>query len=200
MRKLINPQIAASFAGVAIIAILSYIFVDIPIALFCKSLDKSITDFFGIVTEFGISTWYLAGSLALFFIFRFLYRQRIYAHRALFLFVSVAASGIITNIIKMIIGRYRPEMFFEKGLYGFEFFQIDSTLVSFPSGHATTAFSLAYALSLFSLRYRMLLFSFALAVAASRVIITAHYFSDVVVGAYIGIMSVLGLRKLMWLE
>ncbi|MBI5967833.1 MAG: phosphatase PAP2 family protein [Deltaproteobacteria bacterium] len=198
--RVINPKIAASFAGVLIVAVLSYIFIDIPVAFFCKSLDKSITDFFGIVTEFGISTWYLVGFLALFLIFRFLYPQRIYAHRALFLFVSVAVSGIVTNIIKMIIGRYRPEMLFEKGLYGFEFFQIDSTLVSFPSGHATTAFSLAYALSLFSFKFRVPLFCFALAVGASRVIITAHYFSDVVVGAYIGIMSVLGLRKLMWLE
>jgi undecaprenyl-diphosphatase len=192
--KGVEGKIAASFAAVLLFVVMSYFFVDIPMALYCKKLDRSITDLFGMITELGISTWYLVGFFALFFIFIFS-RQKIYAHRVLFLFCSIAVSGIVANIIKVIIGRSRPEMLFEKGLYGIHFFNYTHGLTSFPSGHASTTFSLALALSLIFPRYRFLLFCFALTVGASRVIITSHYFSDALGGAYVGMMTVFFLRR-----
>jgi membrane-associated phospholipid phosphatase len=190
-----KAKIAISSAGVLGFVVISYFFFDVPITLFCKGLDRSVTDFFGLITEFGISTWYLVGSFGIFLIFSFVRPQKLYAHRALFLFASIAVSGIVANIIKVIIGRYRPEMLFEKGLYGFNFFNYAHGLTSFPSGHTATTFSLAFALSIFFPRYRTLLFCFALAVGASRVIITSHYLSDVVGGAYVGMISVFLLRQ-----
>jgi len=192
-----------SFAAVLGFVVISYFFFDVPIALLCKGLDKGVTDFFGIVTEFGISTWYLVGSFGLFLIFSFVHRQKMYASQALFLFVSIAVSGIINNIIKVILGRYRPEMLFEKGLYGLNLlnFSIDNfsyEFTSFPSGHTATTFSLAWALSLFFPRARILLICFAFLVGASRVIITSHYLSDAVGGAYIGVMSVLFLKDIIY--
>jgi membrane-associated phospholipid phosphatase len=195
--RIVDAKMAASFAAVMLLMVLSYFFFDILVTLYCKGLNKSIVDFFGIVTELGISTWYLVGSFALFLFYRFIQRRPIYAHRALFLFSSIAFSGIIANIIKVIIGRYRPEMFFEKGLYGINFFNFSHGLTSFPSGHAATAFSLASGLSLFFPRARLPLFCFALMVGTSRVIITSHYLSDAVGGAYVGIMSVLFLKEIM---
>lgn len=192
--KSVEGKIAASFAAVFMFVVISYFFIDIPVALYCKKLDRSVTDFFGIITELGISTWYLVGFFALFLIFIFS-RQKIYAHRALFLFSSMAVSGVVANIIKVIIGRSRPEMLFEKGLYGVNFFNYTHGLTSFPSGHTATTFSLALALSLIFPRYRILLFCFALAVGASRVIITSHYLSDAVGGAYVGMMIVFFLRR-----
>jgi membrane-associated phospholipid phosphatase len=126
-----------------------------------------------------------------------------YASRALFLFVSIAVSGIINNIIKVILGRYRPEMLFEKGLYGlnllnFSFDNFSYEFTSFPSGHTATTFSLAWALSLFFPGARILLICFAFLVGASRVIITSHYLSDAVGGAYIGVMSVLFLKGIIY--
>lgn len=191
----VKAKVAVSFAVVLVFVVLSYFLLDVPLALFCKKLDKRVTDFFGIITEFGISTWYLVGSFGLFLIFSLVYRKQLYAYRALFLFGSIAGSGIIANIIKIIIGRYRPEMLFEKGLYGFNFFNCTYGLTSFPSGHTATIFSLAFALSLFFPRYRILLFCFALAVGLSRVIITSHYLSDAVGGAYVGVISVFLLRQ-----
>jgi len=201
--RIANAKMAGSFVALLLLIVLSYFFLDIPVALYCKRLDRNITDFFGIVTEFGISTWYLVGSFALFLFFRFFRRRPVYAHRALFLFTSIAVSGIIANIIKVIIGRYRPEMFFEKGLYGINFFNFSLSnfshgLTSFPSGHTATTFSLALALSLFFPRTRILLFCFALLVGASRVIITSHYLSDSIAGAYVGVMSVLFLKEIIF--
>jgi membrane-associated phospholipid phosphatase len=195
-----KAKIAVSLGAVLGFVVVSYFFLDVPIALLCKRLDRGVTDFFGIITEFGISTWYLIGSFGLFLIFSFVHRQKMYASRALFLFASIAVSGIIANIIKVILGRYRPEMLFEKGLYGlnffnFSFFNFSHGFTSFPSGHTATTFSLAWTLSLFFPRARILLICFAFLVGASRVIITSHYLSDAVGGAYVGVMSVLFLKE-----
>jgi membrane-associated phospholipid phosphatase len=192
---------ATSSAVVLVLIILSYLFLDLPVALYCKGLNRSILNFFGVVTEFGISTWYLIGSFALFLFFQFYQRRPIDAHRSLFLFCSIAFSGIVADIIKVIIGRYRPEMFFEKGLYGinflnFSFSNFSHGLTSFPSGHAATTFSLAWALTLFFPRAGIPLFCFAAIVGASRVIITSHYFSDALGGAYVGIVSVIFLKEI----
>jgi membrane-associated phospholipid phosphatase len=199
--RIVDAKMAVSSAVVLLLIILSYFFLDIPVTLYCKGLNRNILDVFGIVTEFGISTWYLVGSFALFLFYRFFQRRPIYAHRALFLFSSIAFSGIIADIIKVIIGRYRPEMFFEKGLYGVNFLNFSLSnfshgLTSFPSGHTATTFSLAWALALFFPRSRIPLFCFAVIVGASRVIITSHYFSDALGGAYVGIMSVILLKEI----
>ena len=194
--RIVDAKMAASFAAVLPLIVLSYFFIDIPVTLYCKGLNRSIVDFFGIVTEFGISTWYLVGSFALFLFYRFFRRRPIYAHRALFLFSSIAFSGIIANITKVLIGRYRPEMFFEKGLYGINFFSFSHGLTSFPSGHAATTFSIAWALSLFFPRARIPLLCFAVMVGASRVIITSHYLGDALGGAYVGVMGVLFLKEI----
>jgi len=201
--RIVDAKMAISLAAVLLLIILSYLFLDLPLSLYCKGLNKSILDFFGVVTEFGISTWYLIGSLALFLFYRFYQRRPIYAHRSLFLFSSIAFSGIIADIIKVIIGRYRPEMFFEKGLYGinllnFSLSNFSHGLTSFPSGHTATTFSLAWALALFFPRTRIPLFCFAGIVGASRVIITSHYFSDVLGGAYIGVVSVIFLKEMIY--
>lgn len=194
--RTVSAKMAGSFVAVLLLIVISYFFLDIPVALYCKGLGQTITDFFGILTEFGISTWYLVGSLALFLFFAFFHRRPIYAHRALFLFASIALSGIIVNIIKVIIGRSRPEMFFEKGHYGLNFFNTSHGLTSFPSGHAATIFSLAFALCLFFPRTRFPLIFFALLVGASRVVITSHYLSDAIGGAYVGVMTVFFLQKI----
>jgi len=191
----VKGKIIASFAALLIFIMFSYFFLDIPVALWCKSLDGSISRFFGILTELGISTWYLVGAFVLFLFFKFIRPHPLFAYRSLFVLAAVAVSGIIVNIIKLIFGRYRPEMFFQKGLYGLNFFNFGDGLASFPSGHATTAFALALALSFFFPKYRIPLFCLALAVGVSRVIITAHYLSDVVGGAYVGLMSVFFLRE-----
>jgi membrane-associated phospholipid phosphatase len=181
--------------GMIVFIIFSFFCIDIPVARFCFGLDKSVKDFFEFITAFGISTWYLVGSFSLFLFFKFYYRRPIYAQRAFFFFASVAVSGIIAVALKGVIGRYRPKVLLEEGLYGFTFLATIYEKNSFPSGHATTAFSLALALSLFFPAYRIPLFCFALIVAASRVVITSHYLSDMVGGALVAFLTVFFLRK-----
>ncbi|MGC8810282.1 MAG: phosphatase PAP2 family protein [bacterium] len=175
--------------------VLSYFYIDIPLANYCRHLHPGVRSFFGMVTELGQSTWYLGASLFCFLLFRYVYKNIFLARRILFLFVAIAGSGIIVNIFRFLAGRYRPEMLFTQGAYGFEFFQIKSNALSFPSGHTTTAFALAMVLIIFWRRYWPFFVFLATLIAASRVIITAHFLSDVVAGAYLGLFSVIFLKK-----
>jgi len=94
----------------------------------------------------------------------------------------VALSGLISNIVKRAIGRPRPELFGDQGLFSFNPFMHNSDYESFPSGHATTdgAFWTALALLFPPLRWPFLLFGLYLAL--TRVFVGAHYPSDVTVG------------------
>lgn len=171
----------------------SYGLIDRPLALYCQTLNQDIVQIFQLITELGKSTGYLIGFAALFVFFKFFRRRPVATNRALFLFSAVALSGLATDLIKPLVGRFRPKLLFEAGLYGFEPLRIGYEYNSFPSGHAATVFALAAALSFFFPRWRLPLFSFAAVVGLSRIIVGAHYLSDVMAGAYVGVMTVFAL-------
>lgn len=59
--------------------------------------------------------------------------------------------------------------------------------MSIPSGHATSIFAFAAVIGIFWPRGRLLLYTLAAWIALSRVLIGVHYFTDVVLGAILGI-------------
>ncbi len=71
----------------------------------------------------------------------------------------------------------------------------DDTSGSFPSGHATFAFSYSVVLSALGFASRPALFSIASAIALSRLYLGLHYPIDVLGGAVIGIASGLIVQK-----
>lgn len=179
-----------------LLIIASYLYIDKSTALWCHShLSQEEHVIFLNITQFGESTFYLLGFALGFFIFKFLLKKPLWADNFLFLFASVAASGVIVNIIKVISGRYRPSELFEKGLYGFDFFHIERALTSFPSGHTVTAFALATAVVYLWPRLSIVAWIFAIAIGISRVAIGAHYPSDVFTGAIIGYLTVIMLAR-----
>jgi membrane-associated phospholipid phosphatase len=190
-----ETRIAFSFAAVMMFSAVSYYRIDIPVAIFCKGLDVRILDLFEWISTLGESQWYLLAAFGLFIYYRRFHPRPIYANQALFVFSSVAVSGVVALLIKLISGRFRPTMFFTEGLYGFNFFNPAEDMNSFPSGHAATGLSLAFALSLFFPRYRFPLVCFGLLVAVSRTVTTAHFLSDTVAGAWVGIATVCLLQQ-----
>ena len=191
-----HKYLSVNFLATVSLTTISYFFIDKPVAFFCRTLDQRIVDIFQWITVLGHSTGYLISFFLLFLFFKFYNHRRHYANRSLFLFVAVALSGIVANIVKIIVARYRPMMLFEANLYGFDFFRIGHEYNSFPSGHVTTVFSIAAALSLFFPKYWAPFFVYALVVSASRVIIDTHFVGDVIAGAYIGVTTVLFLAWL----
>lgn len=174
---------------------MSYLFVDVPLARYFQALKQEIRDPFEWITKAGVSTAYLIASFGLFIFFRWIRKIRRLADAALLFFSSIALSGVIINIVKFFVGRLRPKMLFEKGLYGFDPFRVGYEVNSFPSGHATTVFALAVTCSYFFPKHRVVFFVFAATVALSRLVLNAHYLSDVLAGACIGTATAIVMER-----
>ncbi|MBY0430039.1 MAG: phosphatase PAP2 family protein, partial [Rhodospirillales bacterium] len=177
---------------------LAMAFIDKPLALYLKGhVSGPVEGFFKVLTELGVSQVSLvpaalvwAGCLGAARLEHFAAaRGRLlrYAHAAAFLFLSVAASGLLVNAMKFLIGRMRPRHLFESGLYGFIPFNHVWSMNSFPSGHSQTIWAAMTALLFILPRYDVLWLLVAVLVSLSRLVTTVHYFSDVLFGSYLGI-------------
>jgi len=106
----------------------------------------------------------------------------------LYCFESLILAEGITKGLKHLVGRSRP--FSGKGAFSFNSFHFPPPgySLSFPSGHVTSAFSLASAITE-QYRQKIVLFisySLAVAVAYSRMNDDVHFLSDVFFGACVG--------------
>lgn len=115
--------------------------------------------------------------------------KRHWTRNLLFICVSCSIAVIIGEGLKFLLARHRPIMLFEHNKYGLEFFSTKWELNSTPSGHTLRAFSILTALSLLYRRYTLLFIFIAILIGASRVVVTAHYPSDVLFGGFIGVFS-----------
>src|SRR5262249_52300710 len=97
-----------------------------------------------------------------------------------YLFVAVGLPGLVATVVKRWIGRVRPST---AGPFAYEPFSWRPDYASLPSGHATTAFAALVAFGVLFPRMRPILWVYALLIAASRVMVSAHYPSDVIAGA-----------------
>ena len=181
---------SALYPSLAVIAacIVGYEFLDIPVARFFSSHKGNLTAVFEYITELGKSLPYLIASAAAFVWFGFLRKNRFRAAAAAFIFASVALSGIANDLIKFLVGRSRPDLLLTRQIYWFKPFTIQYSYNSFPSGHANTAAALFYSLYLIRDRYRYICLAMALLIILSRVIVEAHFLSDVLFGAYLGVL------------
>ncbi len=165
----------------------SYEFLDAPTARFFETADYRIKHIFELITMAGLSTPYLAAAAAGFIYFKFIKKNTTMANAAAFLFAAVALSGLANDLIKVLVGRTRPGLLFSEGIYGFKPFADKYLYASFPSGHSNTIAALCYGLSVVTGRFKYILPIIALSVMTSRVIVGAHFLSDVMFGAYLGI-------------
>ncbi|MGE3623254.1 MAG: phosphatase PAP2 family protein [Bdellovibrionales bacterium] len=193
-----------------IFEVLLMAFVDRPLSLHLRAVDadnRPLIDFFRAYTDFGKSGWYLWPSgIGLIICLALGHwrqvaapRRKKFRHNAKkfgFFFAAVAASGIITDILKLLFGRARPVLLDREGFYGFDPFTFASVYKSFPSGHTTTAFAVAFALMALYPRGRVWWLIGAVSLGVSRVMVNAHYFSDLFAGALVAFLTVEGLRYL----
>jgi membrane-associated phospholipid phosphatase len=185
-----QEQLLLLFATL-LFCIISFFLFDKPLTLWLHQFEHGPWhDFWDTITQAGKSEWYLVGGIVLFAGFRKWNRQL--SLNGLFLFSTVAVSGLSADLVKFIVGRARPELFLEQGIYGFEPLHghFDYSWISFPSGHSATALSAALSLSLIVPRLRPALISGGVLIAASRVVLCHHYLSDVVAGSALGIETV----------
>jgi len=193
-----TPLAARSLAYVAVAAALLgalMVLVDRPLARFCNQNAHAIHDAVTAVSALGEAAWYLVPSLLVFLIARFIVRRPAIAARGLFVFLGVALAGLASDVLKFAVGRSRPWVLFTDGRYDFWPLQLDAHYQSFPSGHAACAAAAALTLAVVAPRYRVRLLLAASLVALTRVVVLAHYLSDVLAGAALAWLIVVTLQR-----
>jgi undecaprenyl-diphosphatase len=183
------------------VVVLSMLFVDTPGHELAAGLPLWLIDVAEEVTDFGRSGWILVPVGTLIVLIAVLASPALErVSRGMlaiavaqfgYVFVAVALPGLVSTVVKRWIGRARP---YAAGPFAYEPFSWRSEYASFPSGHATTAFAALVALGVIFPRSRPLLWVYALLIAASRVIVSAHYPSDVIAGAAFGAFGALLVR------
>jgi len=168
----------------------AHLFVDERLAHWARgnALEKSAA--IQAATEVGESTWWLVGAAVLFVVFAIAKRHNA-ARWAFAFFVAIAASGLVGNLLKLIFGKARPEKLFEAGFFGFTPFSYGHDVNSFPSGHATTFGALAMMFALLFPRISWLFVALGACGVSTRVLIQAHYVSDVCAGFALGMLGAL---------
>lgn len=100
--------------------------------------------------------------------------------------LAISIGTILTEgVIKHLVERVRPIIAYP----------IDNPLIklpisfSFPSGHTASSIAVAYVLSTYIKRYKFYFISLAVLIGFSRIYLYVHYFSDVLGGAVVGLVS-----------
>ncbi len=157
---------------------------------------KYLKDFFINITELGSSSWYFG--IALFCLIILFTNKKINLikfnnlENLINFFISsiiyLLAVGIITQIIKHLVGRPRPNHTDFENVFSFNFFTIDSNFHSFPSGHSSTIFIVCFILCAIMPKLKYYFLILASIVALSRVVVGAHFLTDVVSGALLALI------------
>jgi undecaprenyl-diphosphatase len=200
-----DPQRLAIMAAIALaVFVFGMVVIDAAVIRAVKHLPHPVVWFFDQITDFGKSGWFLWPLGLLFLALAALPRNLTSMSQAVlaalmvrvgFLFLAIGAPGLFVTTVKRMIGRARPLVGGSLNPYLFDPFNWTAAYASLPSGHATTAFSVLAAFGTLWPRARTVLLVYALLIAASRMIVTAHYPTDVAAGAVVGIGGVLLVRR-----
>jgi membrane-associated phospholipid phosphatase len=188
------PVIAAFIAA-------TMLWVDVPVMHAADELPPGFRAVVNQLTDFGRGVWPLtplvvmlvAGTVLLLPSLSFMTRGALTAAiiKVGYMFVAIGLTGLADTIIKRIIGRVRPS---DLGAFAYEPLSWRSEYASFPSGHAANAFATLVAVGLIFPRARPFLWVYALLIAASRVIVSSHFSSDVIGGAVFGAFGAIVIR------
>lgn len=193
IRFISNPLFGLFWLG---FAALSYFYFDKPLAFFMYQMSNPVTLRIAVVISFlGVTANYLIIATIVSFVAKKRWQNPMIAEKAAYIFYSVGLSGLVCFVIKILLGRARPYEWGFNHLYGFYFFKLSPHMWSFPSGHATTIASAMIAASILWPRIEKIALLIMLLVAVSRLVIDAHYLSDVMCGLYLGCMTAILLSK-----
>lgn len=196
-----RAPIIATALGYLLLMVLCVLYVDVPVSVYFRTLDgthPAIIDVFRAFTDFGKSKWYLWPSGIALLVLAVLCRMRhlTWAKRCvercragteklLTFFLYIAVSGLVTDFFKPLIGQARPVEYVRDGIYGFHPLSFNALWNAMPSGHATTAFALVLILTSYFPRGRWVWRAAGLLLACSRVVVNAHYVSDILAASLV---------------
>jgi membrane-associated phospholipid phosphatase len=198
------PRLVIGAVVTLVVTAATMIWVDRPAIWVAQRVPEPLIDAFDQLTDFGKSVRFLVpialllGALALVTSPALPRMSRgvlaAIAVRLGFLFLAIGLPGLCFSAVKRLIGRARPLV--EGGADPFIYrpFGWNVEYASLPSGHATDAFAAAMAIGALWPRTRPFMWTYAVAIALSRVVLTAHFPSDVILGAIVGVVGALLVR------
>ncbi len=107
---------------------------------------------------------------------------------AFYIFCSVLSASLVAKVLKIIIGRARPIFYEALDMTGFFPFTNNWAFNSMPSGHSVATFAGLVMLGMLVPRIKWFTWTLAIIVGVSRVCYGAHWPSDVILGAFIGMV------------
>ncbi len=187
-RKLVKKKVL--IPTVAVIGVTAgLILMDPPMASYFRN-TTSFDGFNHVLTGNGTTYGMIAAPVA-FYVAGWIRKDEKMQHTALLAGEAVADVEILTTVLKDIDRRTRPIA--AQGNYGDTFFEDNSNnfhaIGSFPSGHTIAAFSIATVVARRYGNHRWvpyLAYGLATAIGFSRLTLSAHYVSDVFMGAALG--------------
>jgi len=109
---------------------------------------------------------------------------------ALYFLVTIGSASALVHVAKLIFGRARPELFADYGAHSLSWLAGHEWVYqSFPSGHSAAVGSFFGAFSMLVPRLRILFVLCALTIGVTRVVVGAHYPSDVAAGLLLGLWA-----------
>ena len=161
-------------------------------------------EFFSEITKLGSSSWYFSISIIGFVVFYINSKLQVIKAKStnnlsnffISSFVYILTVGVITQIIKHVVGRPRPNHTNFEDVFSFKYFTLESNFHSFPSGHSSTIFIVCFILVSVLPKLRYFFYFLASVVAFSRVVVGAHFFTDIVAGAILALILFKILNKL----
>ena len=187
----VTVAVGVAVAGAAAIVAIIWLSADAPITAWAERINSNeLEDWIRLANRFGggmnpvmIIAFFLIAGVA--------YSRRRWIGYAIRMALAGAAAGILVQLVKLLVGRTRPELWLGP------FHHARASASSFPSGHTVGAFALAGVLifNAESKSLRVIAVILAFAVALSRVLAFRHWTSDVAASAAIGLIVASTLRS-----
>jgi membrane-associated phospholipid phosphatase len=166
-----------------------------------RNFPAWVVQLFERITDFGKSGWFLWPVAILIVTAAVLARPALgrFANlvivsivvRLQFVFFAIGIPALTVSIVKRLIGRVRPS---DWGPFHYVPFSWRPDYASMPSGHSTAAFAAAFAIGALWPRARVPMWIYAGVIAVSRIAVHAHFPSDVIAGALVGMFGAILVR------
>ncbi len=189
-----------SAAAIALLCTIGVLWLDVPLFFFLRRFNGAAPQV--IDTIFSFKSWVIAtgATLAVVLAIKFI-KTKAYSidkikkllktpkvFNLIRVFSAVVMAGVIGGALKFAIGRMRPVFLETLGQTGFYPFTNEWAFNSMPSGHATASFAGLVMIGLLNPKWKWLTWTLAIVIGVSRIAIGDHFPSDVLLGAFIGMV------------
>ena len=147
---------------------------------------------------FSAKAWFMVSVLSVlfFFIYKALRNENDFRYAfvkiknsyVFYVFCSVVLAIMTTGLLKVLIGRARPVLYDALGKTFFEPWTFNSVFNSMPSGHTTVSFAGLVMIGMLFPRIKWATWTMAIIIGLSRIYVGAHWPSDIILGAFIGML------------